>query len=142
MESAATHNQGRDRCDVRTVTAVAYNCTTSRYRKHLDPQSHCAFVVYVVGTCRLRVMALGWLHLFYAGVFLTIGLVRGCFATVSWVRALARRPPPLAPGSMIRLSRSDLAVAVVGLLAVAAAAFGVVCRPLSTDEVTTHGQLL
>jgi hypothetical protein len=80
------------------------------------------------------VMALGWLHLLYAGVFFAIGVVAVAFATVIWVRALARRPPPRRHASMIGLSRSDLAVAVVGLLAVAAAALGAVRRPLSTDE--------
>ncbi len=80
------------------------------------------------------VMTLGWLHLFYAAVFFAIGLVAGGLATVVWARALARRPPPRWRPSISGLSRSDLAVAAVGLLAVVVAALGAIRRPIGGDE--------
>ena len=80
------------------------------------------------------VMALGWLHLFYAVVFFAIGLVAGALATVVWVRTLDRRPPPRWRPSMSGLSRSDFAVAAVGLLAIGSAALGAVRQPLGVDE--------
>jgi len=79
-------------------------------------------------------MALGWLHLFYAVVFFASGLVAVGLAIVIWVRTLARRPPPRWCPWMSGLSRSDLAVAAVGLLALGAAAVGAVRQPLSGDE--------
>ena len=79
-------------------------------------------------------MALGWLHLFYVGVFFAIGLVAGGIATVVWVRTLAGRPPPHWHPSINGLTLSDLVVAAVGLLALGAAALGAIRRPFGGDE--------
>ena len=80
------------------------------------------------------IMVLGWLHFFYAVVFFTIGLVAGALSAVIWVRTLARRGPLHWRRTTRDFSRSDFAVAVVGLLAVASAALGAVRQPLSGDE--------
>jgi len=80
------------------------------------------------------VMALGWLHLFYGGLFLAIGLVAGALAIVIWVRALARGPAPHWRLSVSGLTYSDVAVAAVGLLAVGAATLGAIRRPFGGDE--------
>ena len=130
MSWRASENLWRDRCDVRNLVGVATIIarlpiiarTSTLTRVALSWSTSWALVGF-------GIMALGWLHLFYAAVFFAIGLVAGGIATVIWVRTLARRPPPRWRPSISGLSRSDFAVAAVGLLAVAAAAIGAIRRP-------------